>query len=137
MTENQDIIIFWLSEPLYARYVKGGYLVERYALDRWPPVSSWKSEKIRTDNRIRRRFEALPFVSVNAQRDIHQELRDRTSFVGKILSSIKYDEQEVRELERMITDINQEAVEKSEPLKGLKSQLDSLNQSFEGLGRQN
>ncbi len=115
--------------------VKGGFVVERYALDKWPPFSSWMDEKVRKDNRLRRRFEAVPFVSVDAQRDIYQELRDRTSFVGKILSSVRYDESAVAELENMIAQINQEAVEKSEPLKGLKTQLDNLNQSFEGSGQ--
>ncbi|MDE2644254.1 MAG: AAA family ATPase [Bacteroidota bacterium] len=115
--------------------VKGGFVVKHYALDNWPPISSWKSERVREDNRIRRRYEALPFITVDAQRDIHQELRDRTSFVGKILSSVKYDASDVSQLEGMIAEINQKAVAKSEPLKGLKTQLDTLNQSFEGSGQ--
>ena len=114
--------------------IRGGFTVEHYALDRWR-VSSWKDEKTRKSNQIRRRYDALPFISVDAQRDIHQELRDKASFVGKILSSVKYDESEICQLEEMIAEINQEAVEKSEPLKKLKKQLDALNESFEGLGQ--
>ncbi len=60
---------------------------------------------------------------------------DTTSFVGKILSSVKYDASDVSELEDMITEINQKAVVKSKPLKELKNQLDTLNQSFEGSGQ--
>lgn len=115
--------------------VKGGFVVEHYALDNWPPISSWKSERVRKDNRIRGRYEALPFITVDAQRDIHQELRDRTSFVGKILSSVKYDASDVSQLERMIAEINLKAVKKSKPLEGLKNQLDTLNRSFEGSGQ--
>ncbi len=115
-------------------YVKGGFVVEHYVLDRWRPFSSWKSDGLKNGNRIRGRFEALPFITVNAQRDIHQELRDRTSFVGKILSRVKYDASDVSQLESMITKINQKAVVASKPLTGLKSQLDNLNQSFEGSG---
>lgn len=114
--------------------VKGGFTVEHYALDRWP-TSSWKNERTRKENQIRRRYDSLPFISVDAQRDIHQDLRDKTSFVGKVLSSVKYQESEIRQLEEMIAEINQEAVEKSEPLKRLKKQLDALNQSFEGSGQ--
>ncbi len=114
--------------------VKGGFTVERYALDQWP-VSSWKDEKIRKNNQIRRWYDALPFISVDAQRDIHQELRDKTSFVGKVLSSVTYDESEIHQLEEIISEINQEAVEKSESLKGLKKQLNALNQPFEGSGQ--
>lgn len=115
--------------------VKGGFVVERYALDYWPPFSSWKSERVSKDKRIRGRYEALPLITVDAQRDIHYELRDRTSFVGKILSSVKYDASDVSQLESMIAEINEKAVLKSKPLTGLKNQLDTLNQSIEGSGQ--
>lgn len=115
--------------------VKGGFVVDRYALDNWLPISSWKNEGVRKDNRIRGRYEVMPLITVDAQRDIHQELRDRTSFVGKILSSVKYDASDVSQLESMIAEINEKAVLKSNPLKGLKNQLDTLNQSIEGSGQ--
>ena len=110
--------------------IKGGFVVEHYALDQWPDISVWQEEKTSKKQQIRRRFDALPFLSIDAQRDIHQELKDKSSFVGKVLSSIKYDEPDVQKLEEMIAQINQAAVEKSEPLKGLKKQLNTLNQSF-------
>lgn len=115
--------------------VKGGFIVEHYALDQWPDLATWQAEKTSKKKQIRRRYDALPFISIDAQRDIHQELKDKSSFVGKVLSSVKYDESDVRELEKMVAQINQEAVGKSEQLKGLKKQLDTLNQSFEGSGQ--
>lgn len=115
--------------------VKGGFVVEHYALDQWPDISVWQAEKTSKKQQIRRRYDALPFISIDAQRDIHQELKDKSSFVGKVLSSIKYDEADVQKLEEMVAQINQAAVEKSEPLKGLKKQLDTLNQSFIGTGQ--
>ena len=115
--------------------VKGGFIVEHYALDQWPDISVWQDEKTSKKQQIRRRYDALPFISIDAQRDIHQELKDKSSFVGKVLSSIKYDDSDVQKLEEMVAQINQAAVDKSEPLKGLKKQLDTLNQSFEGTGQ--
>jgi len=115
--------------------VKGGFIVEHYALDQWPEFSVWQDEKTSKKQQIRRRYDALPFISIDAQRDIHQELMDKSSFVGKVLSSIKYDESDVKKLEEMVAQINRAAVEKSEPLKGLKKQLDTLSQSFEGTGQ--
>jgi len=115
--------------------VKGGFIVEHYALDQWPEFTAWQDEKTSKKQQIRRRYDALPFISIDAQRDIHQELKDKSSFVGKVLSSIKYDESDVQKLEEMVAQINQAAVDKSEPLKGLKKQLDTLNQSFEGTGQ--
>lgn len=113
--------------------IKGGFVVERYTLDEWPEFSSWLSKN--PVDRIYRRHEALPFVSVDAQRDIHKELRDKTSFVGKILSGVKYDESDVAGLEEMVAEINQDAVEKSEHLRGLRKHLNGLNRSFEGTGQ--
>jgi len=115
--------------------VKGGFIVEHYALDQWPDFTAWQDEKTSKKQQIRRRYDALPFISIDAQRDIHKELKDKSSFVGKVLSSIKYDEADVKKLEEMVAQINQAAVDKSEPLKGLKKQLDTLNQSFEGTGQ--
>lgn len=115
--------------------VKGGFIVEHYALDQWPDFSVWQDEKTSKKQQIRRHYDALPFISIDAQRDIHQELKDKFSFVGKVLSNIKYDESDVKNLEEMVAQINQAAVDKSEPLKGLKKQLDTLSQSFEGTGQ--
>jgi len=75
--------------------IKGGFVVKRYALERWPSISFWKSERININNRIRGQFEAVPFIAVSSQRDIHQELRDRTSYIGKILSTVKYSHSDI------------------------------------------
>jgi len=129
---DQFLAIRTIAEP---DKIKGGFSIERFSLDQWADFSTWQDEKTRKKQQIRRRYDALPFISIDAQRDIHQELKDITSFVGKVLSSVEYDESDVRQLEKMVAEINQEAVEKSEPLKGLKKQLDTLNQSFEGTGQ--
>jgi putative ATP-dependent endonuclease of OLD family len=115
--------------------VKGGFTVEHFALDQWPAISSWQDEETRKKQQVRRRYDALPFISIDAQRDIHQELTEKSSFVGKVLSSIKYDESDVKKLEDMVAQVNQAAVDKSEPLKELKKHLDTLNQSFNGTGK--
>lgn len=115
--------------------IKGGFTVEHFALDQWPDISSWQDEETRKKQQVRRRYDALPFISIDAQRDIHQELTEKSSFVGKVLSNIKYDESDVQKLEKMVAQVNQEAVDKSEPLKELKKHLDTLNQSFNGTGQ--
>ena len=115
--------------------VKGGYIVERFHLDLWPERENWLNERVKNKNRLRKRLEAIPFISIDAQRDIHNELKDKSSFIGRVLSSVEYEDEDVAALERMVADINREAIEKSEPLKQLKSHLDNLNQSFEGTGQ--
>jgi putative ATP-dependent endonuclease of the OLD family len=115
--------------------IKGGYIVERFHLDAWPTKEAWQNAKTNSKNRIVKRLESIPFISIDAQRDIHNELKDKSSFIGHVLSSVEYNEEDVAELERMVAEVNKEAIDKSEPLKQLKIHLDNLNQSFDGSGQ--
>lgn len=96
---------------------------------------NWQDARVNNKNRLGKRLEFVPFIPIDAQRDIHSELKEKSSFVGRVLSSVEYDDKDVAELERMVAEINKEAIEKSEPLKRLKNHLDNLNQSFEGSGQ--
>lgn len=129
---NQFVAIRTTAKP---DKIKGGYIVERFYLDAWPEKDLWHEAKINIKNRIIKRLESIPFISIDAQRDIHNELKDKSSFIGRVLSSVEYNEEDVAELERMVAEINKEAIDKSKPLKQLKIHLDRLNQSFEGTGQ--
>ncbi|MQC12501.1 ATP-dependent endonuclease [Morganella morganii] len=129
---KQFVAIRTTAEP---DKMKGGYIVERYHLDSWPEKNGWNEVIITKKNRLGKRLESVPFISIDAQRDIHSELKEKTSFIGRVLSSVEYNDDDVVALENMVANINKEAIEKSEPLKQLKSHLDNLNQSFEGKGQ--
>lgn len=113
--------------------IKGGFQAERYTMEKWPDFSSWLTGAGKL-TKMSSRFEGVPFFSIEAQRDIHSELRDKTSFVGKVLSSVEYDKTVIDTLEKAIDDINKEAVDKSTELKRLKGHLTQLNQTFQGSG---
>ncbi|EPG3568481.1 AAA family ATPase, partial [Providencia rettgeri] len=123
---KQFVAIRTTAEP---DKMKGGYIVERYHLDSWPEKNGWNEVIITKKNRLGKRLESVPFISIDAQRDIHSELKEKTSFIGRVLSSVEYNDDDVVALENMVANINKEAIEKSEPLKQLKSHLDNLNQS--------
>ncbi|MEI6222951.1 MAG: AAA family ATPase [bacterium] len=112
---------------------KGGFETIRTTLEIWPLFSDWTTTKIK-ETKLNFRFDSLPFISMEAQRDIHQDIRDRSSFIGKILSSIEYNQSDVLLLEARIKEVNDEAVDKSQELKSLKDHLENLNQSFGGYG---
>lgn len=115
--------------------VKGGYIIDRFHLDNWPGMTDWQDAPASSRNKLGKRLESIPFISIDAQRDIHSELKEKSSFIGRVLSSVEYDENDVTVLERMVAEINAEAIDKSAPLKQLKTHLDNLNQSFEGSGQ--
>ncbi|MBI5595777.1 MAG: AAA family ATPase [Elusimicrobia bacterium] len=125
----QFVAIRTISKP---SLIKGGFETARYVLENWPDVKHWVTEK--TKHRFNTRFESIPFFATDAQRDIHAELREKSSFVGKVLSAVDYNTADVTALEEMIAEVNEAAVGKSAELKGLKDHLDRLNKSFHGAG---
>lgn len=114
---------------------KGGFETFRFSLDRWSNINTWQSEKLK-ESKLTSRFHSIPFIGIEAQRDIHQELKEKSSFSGKVLSEVSssYNSDDVTALEELIKGVNDDAVNKSLVLKNLKSHLDNLNQSFQGSG---
>ena len=119
------------AEPQAART---GFLVERHTLQEWVEYEYWLSVVTGPKQKFSARSEFVPFVSIDAQRDIHHELSEKSSFVGRVLSQVKYNKADVATLEGMIADINDKAVAKSVPLAQLKKHLSALNDSFGGQG---
>lgn len=114
--------------------VRGGFQLERYSLEQWV-AENWINEAVANKNKIRNRIRSMPYVPIDAQRDLHNELKERSSFVGKVLSSVEYNPEDVEALEELISEVNQQAIDKSRPLTTLKGHLDSLSQSFDGKGK--
>jgi len=115
--------------------IKGGYKITRFPLSEWQAFENWTDNSVKINKKITKRIESIPFVSIDAQRDIHQELREKTSYVGKVLSEIDFSSDDKDALEELIQELNESAVDKSEVLSELKTHLDSLSQSFEGQGQ--
>jgi putative ATP-dependent endonuclease of OLD family len=115
--------------------IKGGYKVTRHPLSSWNEFGNWTNNSAKINKKITKRIDAMPFVSIDAQRDIHQELREKTSYVGKVLSEIDFNSDDKEALEKLIQELNDKAVETSPVLTDLKGHLDSLSQSFEGQGQ--
>ena len=131
VARNQFFSFRTTAQPQAART---GFLIERHTLQEWVEYANWLSVITPSSMKFSGHFDFMSFVSIDAQRDIHQELNVRSSFVGRVLSQVKYDKADIDVLENMIADINKEAVSKSAPLAQLKKQLNALNESFGGEG---
>ncbi|EKK1837133.1 ATP-dependent nuclease [Klebsiella variicola] len=112
--------------------IKGGFNTQRYYLNEWGEFEGWKDIVVNERRKVRTKVDAIPYICIEAQRDIHHELKDKNSYIGKVLSYIKYEDEDVTALEEMISSINETAVSRSEPLQSLKNSLQGLNQSFLG-----
>ncbi len=113
--------------------IKGGFECTRFIMQTWPEFAVWLDEKPKEKDKINK-IVSTPFISIEAQRDIHYELKDKSSFAGKVLSGVEYKKEDIAEIENLINDLNLSAIEKSEVLQNFKTQLEQLNQSFQGAG---
>lgn len=113
--------------------IKGGFETTRYSMEKWPDKENWLTEKLK-ETKLNTRMESLPYIPIEAQRDIHQELKEKSSFVGKVLSSVEYNASDIATLEKLIREVNESAVNKSGELQSLKTHLENLNSSFQGGG---
>jgi putative ATP-dependent endonuclease of OLD family len=127
---NQFVAIRTCVKP---NEIKGGFECSRYPMQTWPEFAVWQDEKIKEKDKINRII-STPFISIEAQRDIHYELKDKSSFAGRVLSGVEYGKEDIIEIERLIQELNINAINKSSALKSFKTQLEKLNQSFQGAG---
>ncbi len=127
--DQEFVAVRTISKP---DEIKGGFECHRHIMQRWPDFNSWKEEEPREKDKIRSHLQGISFISLDPQRDIYHELRDRSSFSGKILAGVKYDRSSTKKIENEIEKINKEAVEKSEDLTNFKDHLKQLSSMFHG-----
>jgi putative ATP-dependent endonuclease of OLD family len=113
--------------------INGGYDCFRYTLQSWPNFIEWKSNKLK-EIQLPGRYQNIQFIGIEAQRDLCSELREKASFIGKLLASIQYNNTDEITLEDLIEKMNSEAISKSDELSSLKVHLEKLNHSFGGNG---
>jgi putative ATP-dependent endonuclease of OLD family len=97
--------------------------------------SDWENEQLsendfKTINQIRNN---VKMYFIDAQRDILEDSKQRTSFFGKLVSNLDYGEN-IENLKSQIENLNKSAIENSEVLKHLKEELKQLNQTTQTKG---
>lgn len=76
-------------------------------------------------------FDEIPFFYLDANRDILDDLKNKTSFLGKILSSISYKPGDKELIENLIKDLNKETIKRSEILTNLRTTLEELDTAMD------
>ncbi|GEM55918.1 hypothetical protein B0A58_11555 [Flavobacterium branchiophilum NBRC 15030 = ATCC 35035] len=90
--------------------------------------ANWENEQLSVNefksiNQIRNN---IKMYFIDAQRDILEDSKQRTSFFGKLVSNLDYGEN-IENLKSQIETLNKSAIENSEVLKHLKEELKQLN----------
>jgi len=114
---------------------KYNFGIEDTPLSSFFHFTNWENEQLNAEdfkgfNQIRNN---IKMYFIDAQRDILEDSKQRTSFFGKLVSQLDYGDN-LEGLKGQITELNKEAIDKSEVLKHLKEELEKLNQTTQTQG---
>lgn len=107
---------------------------KQFIIDSWGLFSDENDElwynKV-YENELSFYFDEIPFFYLDANRDILDDLKSKTSYLGRILSSIEYEEKERETIEELIKELNKITIESSEVLTSLHSTLVELDTAMD------
>ncbi|UCN01374.1 AAA family ATPase [Sulfurimonas sp. SWIR-19] len=115
--------------------IRNSPTVKQYILEDWvdfgfgDPKRYWYELDNGNENSVR--FEEIPFFYMDAQRDILEDIKLKSSYIGKMLSKIEYTPEDIQYIENQIELLNQSAVDKSEILTIVKDALTELNSAMD------
>lgn len=101
--------------------VDSSFVYEQKALTAWEePNGNWK-DIVTTDYRLKK--DNIPFFYIEPQRDIIDDLKNKSSYLGKMLSHIaeEYDEASLQDLERRIRELNEATINNSATLRDIQA----------------
>ena len=113
--------------------IKNSYKTQQFILQDWSVFKQNDIDWFDADNgkKISFHFDEVPFFYMDAQRDILEDTKLRSSYLGKMLSKIEYSEEDIQKIEEQIKLLNEEAVSKSDILSNIKTTLKELNTAMD------
>jgi putative ATP-dependent endonuclease of OLD family len=114
-------------------HLRNDYQIQRFVLNDWSEGDDWlnTSEK----KRLPLRFEQIVAFLMDAQRDVVGDLRNRTSYVGRLLTKVEIPPEAVAEIEERLSALNADIVGHSELLSHLRTILCELNRTVPSYGQ--
>lgn len=114
--------------------IKNNYKTHQYILQAWPDFeaedkTSWFQSE--NGNETSFRFDEIPFFYLDAQRDILEDIKLKSSYLGKMLSKIAYSDEAVSQIEAQIKALNETAVSSSTILSTIKTTLKELDTAMD------
>ncbi|MBP6663970.1 MAG: AAA family ATPase [Chitinophagales bacterium] len=79
-------------------------------------------------------FKFILLYFMDAQRDLQEEAKLRNSYFGKLATQLKYEGEDMETIKRLITELNQKAVENAPILTRLQNKLSELNRTTQTTG---
>jgi len=104
------------------------YKADTKILKEWLPFRNWIDVSNEETGRLQK-IETIPLIFVDAQRDIQLDLKDRTSFLGKLTNKPNIDSSIIEALEQQINSLNEDIINGSSNLQNLREKLQELNKT--------
>lgn len=99
---------------------------------------AWEQEgvdwlNLHTTTKFQIPTDQLPFFYIEAQRDILDDVKQRNSFLGRMLGNVAehYSREQVEEIETMIAELNQRAIDNSDILANIQTALSGLDSTMD------
>lgn len=113
--------------------IKNSYKTQYFILQSWPEFKQEGVNWFGIDNgkETSFHFDEIPFFYMDAQRDILEDMKLRSSYLGKMLSKIKHSKRATKEIEDKIKLLNEEVVSSSDILSNIKTTLEELDTAMD------
>ena len=113
--------------------IKNSYKTQQFILQVWPEFrqDSINWFDIENGNKTSFHFDEVPLFYMDAQRDILEDTKLRSSYLGKMLSKIEYSKEDIKEIEGQIKSLNEKAVSSSDILSNIKTTLKELDTAMD------
>lgn len=126
--------------PLRAKYtfqtLQNSFNREMQVLNEWEPSGgiTWQDVK---GKKSTIKGEYFQFYYLDAKRDIQDDVKSRTSYLGKMLGDVEsnYDPKDIAELEQKISSLNAEAIDKSKVLQKIQESLKGIDATMDSSGK--
>jgi putative ATP-dependent endonuclease of OLD family len=113
--------------------INNSYNSKQFILQDWPELRKddvdWSD--VENGKKTSFYFDEIPFFYMDAQRDILEDTKLRSSYLGKMLSKIEYSLKDMEDIEDQIKSLNEKAVSSSDILSNIKSTLKELDTAMD------
>lgn len=112
---------------------KKTYRKKQYIIDEWAKFEDggvyWYENEY--DKDLNFYFDEIPFFYTDANRDILEDIKSKTSYFGRLLSTIEYDTDDKEAIEELIKELNKRTIESSDVLSNIESTLLELDTAMD------
>ncbi|MFC1856868.1 ATP-dependent endonuclease [Thermodesulfobacteriota bacterium] len=113
--------------------LRNDFVVQRFVLNDWREGDDWLDTPEK--QRLRLRWEQIVAFLMDAQRDVVGDLRNRTSYIGRLLTKVEIPPEAVKEIEDRLGALNADIVAHSELLSHMRDSLGELNRTVPSYGK--